>query len=181
MFEGFWLGVIVMVALCGALAYALFQIVRYAMRGAAAPFAPSWAGSAILVLSLVGIAVAGYLTYIETQQVAAVCGPVGDCNEVQASPHSRFLGIPVGMLGMAGYAAIVIGWAATRFGTDQLAKFGWLAIFVMALFGVLFSIYLTYLELVVIDAVCIWCLSSALIMAATLFLSTGPAILALDE
>jgi hypothetical protein len=46
----------------------------------------------------------------------------------------------------------------------------------MALFGVLFSIYLTYLELYVIQAVCAWCLTSAAIMALLLFVSTGPAV-----
>ncbi len=181
MFEGFWLGVIVMVALCGALLYALIQIVRYAILGTVTPFAPSWAGPAILVLALLGFGVAGYLTFIETRQVAAMCGPVGDCNQVQSSPYAHFFGIPVGIIGLVGYAAIGIGWAATRFGSEQIAKFGWLAIFAMALFGVLFSIYLTYLELAVIKAVCIWCLSSAMIMAATLFLVTGSAILALEE
>ena len=58
--------------------------------------------------AFIGLAVAGYLTYVETQAVAAVCGPVGDCNAVQTSSYSKLFGlIPVGLIGMAGYVAIL--------------------------------------------------------------------------
>lgn len=62
----------------------------------------AWRSWAIPLLSLFGLGVAGYLAYVETQQVAAVCGPVGDCNTVQQSAYTRLLGlIPVGVLGVA--------------------------------------------------------------------------------
>ena len=82
----------------------------------------------------------------------------------------------------------MIAWAVERFGrklapaaVQGLADLTPLALLGMALFGSLFSIYLTYLELFVILAVCIWCLTSALIMATLLALSVGPALAALGE
>lgn len=181
MFEGFWLGVVVMIVLCGALLYALVQVTRYALSGVAVPYGPAWATIAILLLALIGLGVAGYLTFVEARQVSAVCGPVGDCNAVQSSPYARVFGIvPVGIVGLAGYAMILAGCAATRLQDVRLAKIGWLAVFALALFGVLFSIYLTYLELAVIGAVCAWCLSSALLMGFILLLATGPAVSALE-
>ena len=56
----------------------------------------------IPLLCLVGMGVAGYLSYVETTQVEAVCGPVGDCNTVQQSEYARLFGIlPIGILGIA--------------------------------------------------------------------------------
>jgi uncharacterized membrane protein len=176
-FDGFWLGVIVMLVLLGALLYALIQVVRYAFGTGEFTLGPAWASTTIMILALIGTGVAAYLLYVESSQVAAVCGPVGDCNEVQSSPYARLLGvIPVGLVGLAGYGAILLCWLAMRLGGAGLMRLGWLAIFGLSLFGVLFSIYLTYLELAVIEAVCIWCLTSALLMALILVLSTGPAI-----
>lgn len=120
---------------------------------------------AMPILSLVGIAVAGYLTYVETQSVSAVCGPVGDCNTVQGSQYAWLLGVvPVGLIGMLGYSGILGTWLWSRIHEDKPSKIAPLAIFGMTLFGVLFSIYLTYLEPFVIRAVCLWCLSSSIII-----------------
>jgi uncharacterized membrane protein len=136
---------------------------------------------AILALALAGLGVALYLTFVKTQGVSAVCGPVGDCNEVQASPFARLFGVlPVGIVGLLGYVAILAAWAIWRLGSGSLARLAPLAIFAMGLFGVLFSLYLTYLELAVILAVCAWCLTSAMLMACILFLVTGPAMSVLE-
>ena len=145
------------------------------------PVGPAWAGTAIVVLSLVGLGVAAYVTFIETQNVAAMCGPVGDCNEVQASPYARLLGVPVGVIGLFGYTAILAACAAWRLSKGSLARWAPPAIFAMALFGTLFSIYLTYVELAIILAVCAWCLTSAVLMALILFLATGPALASLGD
>jgi uncharacterized membrane protein/thiol-disulfide isomerase/thioredoxin len=68
-------------------------------------------GWAIPILCLVGFAVAGYLAYVETAQVDAVCGPVGDCNTVQQSEYAHLFGIlPIGVLGLFGYVAILLAW-----------------------------------------------------------------------
>lgn len=131
--------------------------------------------SAIPLLCLVGLAIAAYLAYVETAQVSAVCGPVGDCNTVQQSRYARLFGVlPIGWLGIAGYIAILLAWLASRVGRGRSASLASLALFGMALFGVIFSVYLTFLEPFVIGATCAWCLSSAVIMTALLWLSLTP-------
>jgi uncharacterized membrane protein len=134
-----------------------------------------WQSWAIPLLSLLGLGVAGYLAYVETQQVAAMCGPVGDCNTVQQSPYAWLFGlIPIGVLGLLGYAAILIVWVVARFGHGPLAGLAWPALLAMTLSGTLFSIYLTLLEPFVIGATCAWCLTSAIVMTALLALTAAP-------
>jgi uncharacterized membrane protein/thiol-disulfide isomerase/thioredoxin len=130
----------------------------------------------IPILCVVGFGVAGYLAYVETAQVTAVCGPVGDCNTVQQSDYARLFGIlPIGMLGMIGYVTIIIAWLIARNIHDRLADLAVLSLFAMTVFGTLFSIYLTYLEPFVIGATCAWCLTSSVLMMVLMLLSVGPA------
>jgi uncharacterized membrane protein len=121
----------------------------------------------IPVLCLAGGVVAGYLAYVETAQVQAVCGPVGDCNTVQQSQYARLFGVlPIGILGLVGYLAILATWLVGRYGAERPARLASQVMLGMTLCGVLFSIYLTFLEPFVIGATCAWCLSSALLMTA---------------
>jgi uncharacterized membrane protein/thiol-disulfide isomerase/thioredoxin len=137
---------------------------------------PAWHAWAIPLLCLIGGGVAGYLAYVETSNVAAVCGPVGDCNTVQQSEYARLFGIlPVGVLGMVGYVLMLFAWLAGHYGSGTTAARAWLALFAMALLGTLFSIYLTFLEPFVIGASCAWCLTSSVVMTALLWLSHAPA------
>ena len=178
--SGFGLAWAVMILMVAALLYALVAALLVAFDRAA-PVLPAGASILIPILSVIGLGVAIYLTFIETTNAKAVCGPVGDCNAVQASPFAKLFGVvPVGLLGAVGYIGILIAWFLGRTGRGgRLARLAPVAIFGMALFGVLFSIYLTYIELYVIHAVCIWCLSSAVIMALVLILSVGGVIAAL--
>jgi len=129
---------------------------------------------AVPLLSLIGLGVAGYLAYVETQQVQAVCGPVGDCNSVQQSEFARLFGlIPIGVIGVLGYLAILATWATSWFNFANLGWWARRAMWAMIVVGVLFSIYLTFLEPFVIGATCAWCLSSAVIMTLLLLLSTA--------
>ncbi len=177
--EGFWLAWAAMALLFLALLYALGTAVWLALGREVAVIDP-WDGRLIPLLAAAGLAVALYLTYVETTNTQAVCGLVGNCNEVQASPFARLFGVlPVGLLGAIGYVAVAAAWAAGRFGRGPWVRVAPLAILGMTLFGVLFSIYLTYLELFIIRAVCIWCVTSAVIMAALLALAVGPAVAAL--
>jgi uncharacterized membrane protein len=97
---------------------------------------------------------------------------VGDCNTVQSSPYAKLFGlIPIGLVGAVGYIAILVAWLWRRFRNDKLSNIAGPIMFGMALFGTLFSVYLTYLELFVIHAVCIWCLTSAVIITALMLLS----------
>jgi uncharacterized membrane protein/glutaredoxin len=127
-----------------------------------------------------GLTVAGYLAYIETLQVTAVCGPIGDCNTVQQSEYARLFGLlPIGVLGLIGYAAIGAAWWIERQGRVPFDRLAALALVAMTSGGTLFSIYLTFLEPFVIGATCLWCLTSAVLMTGLLWLIVTPQRLAL--
>jgi len=131
---------------------------------------------------MIGMGVAIYLTYIEITSTEAICGPVGNCNAVNSSPYAKLFGIlPVGLLGVGGYISILAVWLWRRFRSDRLADSMLVLLFGLTLFGTLFSIYLTYLELYVILAVCMWCVSSAVIMTILMLLSINPALQEIAE
>ncbi|NLG72863.1 MAG: vitamin K epoxide reductase family protein [Chloroflexi bacterium] len=130
----------------------------------------------IPVLAVVGMGIAVYMTIIEITRSEAICGPVGDCNSVQQSPYAYLFGVfPVGLFGLLGYFAILGTWLVQRYGPQSLRRFAALAVWGQALFGVLFSIYLTFLEPFVIGATCIWCISSAVVITLLLWFSTPAA------
>jgi len=171
--SGFTLAFIILV---GMVLVLLYGIVAIAMNKAIV-ISERFDRYAFPILSLLGLAVALYLSYVETQEVPAICGPVGDCNAVQQSQYAKLFGLlPVGVLGAVGYIAILFVWFWSRYRNDWLAQKSPLALFVMTLFGLLFSIYLTYLEPFVIKAVCAWCLTSAVIMSLLYFLSIYPLV-----
>lgn len=137
---------------------------------------PTWV---IPTLAIIGLGVAIYLTFIETTQTEAICGPVGDCNSVQQSPYAKLFGlIPVGLLGVVGYISILSIWILSLFIPEQHRKKTWLALWMLAWLGILFSIYLTFLEPFVIGATCMWCITSAIIMTLLLWATTPLAKLA---
>jgi uncharacterized membrane protein len=164
----------VMVILVVAIILAIVMILR-AFQGKPLREKKGWLDIAIPILSVIGLGVSIYLTYVEIYHTRALCGPVGDCNAVQSSPYAKLFGVlPIGVVGAIGYIAILFTWLWRRFRTDSLSRISGLIMYGMALFGTLFSIYLTYLELFVIHAVCIWCLSSAVIITVLMLLSLPP-------
>jgi uncharacterized membrane protein len=174
--SGFGLAIAILAGMVVALAYTGAVALQRFKRRPARP-ASAWPQVALPLLALIGLGVALYLAYVETQAVEAICGPVGDCNAVQASPYATLFGVlPVGVLGAAGYLAILAAWLWGRFGSGQLANYAPPAMFGLSLFGVLFSVYLTYLEPFVIGAVCIWCLTSAVIITLLMLLTLKPAL-----
>ncbi len=179
--SGFTQAWIVMGVLALSLLYVLYVVILY-LRGRRLPTGPGWLAAAFPIICVIGLFVAFYLSYVETTKTVAVCGPVGDCNAVQNSPYAKLFGVlPVGVLGLGGYVALLAAWLWQRFRRDVLAAYAPSAIFAMALFGVLFSMYLTYLELFAIKAVCAWCLTSAVTMAILLALSVAPALNSLSD
>jgi uncharacterized membrane protein len=135
-----------------------------------------WDSWSIPITVIGGMAVAGYLTFIESTGGQPMCGPVGSCADVQNSRYAILFDIlPVGIFGLVGYIAILIGWLVWQFGPESTKKGISLAIWGACLFGVLFSIYLTFLEPFVIGATCMWCLSSAVLMIILLLSSTPEA------
>jgi uncharacterized membrane protein len=136
-----------------------------------------WPAWAIPALALVGVGLSSYLAFVEVSGVQAVCGPVGDCNRVQLSAYATIAGVSVGVLGVIGY--LVLG------GLAVLARSAWggsrrlpLLLWGTAAAGVVFSIYLTFLEPFVIGATCMWCINSAVVMTLILMLATPDAVAA---
>ncbi len=145
-----------------------------ARRGARAATVPryDWWSA---ILALAGLGVAAYLAQVEVRAVEAICGPVGDCNTVQQSEYAKLFGLlPIGVLGVLGFVAILLAWALRRWGSRRVSIWAALAILAMTGFGTLFSVYLTFLEPFVIGATCLWCLSSAVIMTTLYALALDP-------
>lgn len=116
-------------------------------------------GLLIAAIGVVGLVIAGYLTATKLAGGLPVCGPVKGCEDVALSEYSSIAGVPTAALGAA--FSIVIGalglawwWRGDR--RALLAAYG------LGLFGILFVAYLTYLELFVIHAVCVWCVAYGL-------------------
>ena len=121
---------------------------------------------AVAALALAGLGVAGYLTWVHYADLDPVCvGGGGGCERVQSSDYAELAGVPVALLGLIGYGAILasllVPGGAGRFTGALLALAG---------FG--FSAWLTYVELFEIDAICQWCVASAVIMTALAVLTS---------
>jgi uncharacterized membrane protein len=110
-----------------------------------------------VLLALAGLGVAGYLTYVHYAELEPLCGLGGDCERVQTSVYAEVAGVPVALLGLVGYALIL----ASLFVPGDAGLVGGAA---LALIGFGFSAYLTYRELFTIEAICTWCVASAVLL-----------------
>lgn len=127
---------------------------------------------AIAVLSLAGIFVSAYLWLYKLGYMGAIaCGATGGCEAVQSSPQSAFFGVDVAFIGVAGYGTLFAlalvslqprflhgGWPLRRLASLSGGAFA-------------FTLYLTYLELFVIHAICRWCVGSAVLITLIFLLS----------
>ena len=116
----------------------------------------------MLVLAVVGLGVASYLTYVHYAGLKPVCTAGESCVKVQTSEWSKLAGVPVALIGLIGYIAIVLSLLAPDREQTRLATL------VLTLIGFAFSAYLTYRELFSIHAICEWCASSAVILTLLL-------------
>jgi uncharacterized membrane protein len=119
----------------------------------------------IAFVAAVGIGVATYITIADSGGGAPAClaGGTG-CETVANSSYSHLAGINVSVFGIAGYILILL----TAFFATDAARFGG---FALALGGFGFSVYLTYLELFKIEAICQWCVASAVLMTILFLLN----------
>ena len=122
---------------------------------------------AIALLALVGLFVALYMWLHALGFGGAIkCGASGGCETVQTSQWAVFLGFPVAFYGVVGYLAILIV-ALVALRPAALAQRDWnLLLLLLATMGVVFTAYLTYVELFLIHAICRWCVGSAVIITA---------------
>jgi uncharacterized membrane protein len=110
-----------------------------------------------LVLAVLGVLVAGYLVYVHYAGVEPVCNIAHGCHKVQTSAYAKLAGVPVALLGLIGYV-VILGALVVRGETARMIAA------LTALIGFGFSMYLTYRELFTIDAICQWCVASAILM-----------------
>lgn len=164
--DGYYLALGLLIAMTLSLLYVGLVLARLV------PPPPATLTRLIPFVAFAGLLVAAYLAYVETQAVEAVCGPVGDCNAVQTSPYAYLFNVPLGVIGAGGYLVILGLWTWMRRGASIAAPL----LLGASTFGLLFSIYLTYLEPFVIRAVCAWCLASAAIMALLAIASLRPVV-----
>jgi uncharacterized membrane protein len=165
------LGSAVAIALLVVMLYSLLRAAKgWWRRGLPGGLPVGWRSWTTGALAVTGFCISLYLSVMDSTGSAVVCGPLGDCDAVQQSPYAWVFGvIPVALLGTLGYAVILGLWIWQRITTyKQELVHG--ALTMMIFFGVQFSIYLTFLEPFVIGAVCLWCLTSALIMTSLLWL-----------
>jgi uncharacterized membrane protein len=112
----------------------------------------------MIVIATVGLGVASYLTYVHYSGIQPICSAGGSCLEVQTSIYSKLAGVPVALIGLLGYIAILGSLLLPESETSRFAT----TTFTVVGFG--FSAYLTYRELFSIHAICEWCASSAVMM-----------------
>ncbi len=125
-----------------------------------------------MLLAALGMAISGYLTWVAFDAEAeAFCSGIGDCSTVQSSNYARLARAPVALLGLGMYGALLLLAGARRYSVAvAVSEAARAATFGLALSGALYSVYLTYVELFVIDAICAWCVASALVVTAMLVL-----------
>ena len=116
---------------------------------------------AIAGLALLGLAISAYLTWVHYAGIEPVCTGISDCERVQSSDYAELVGIPVAVIGVVGYAAIL---ASLRMRVEVTALLSYVA--------VAFSAYLTWAEVFRIEAICQWCVVSALVSFAIAVLAT---------
>jgi uncharacterized membrane protein len=130
---------------------------------------------AIAVLALIGIFDAGYLSMYKLGIIGGITCRVGSCEQVQNSPQAELLGVPVSVLGLGAYVALLalaIAGVQPRLVNDRRIA---VAIAAISGVGVLFSAYLTYVEARVIYMWCQYCVVSA-ILITLIFLLSLPAL-----
>jgi uncharacterized membrane protein len=121
-------------------------------------------------LAGLGLAISIYLTIVHYSNVPLVCLGTSGCEEVNRSIYSKVMGVSVALLGAGAYVVLLGTLWAER---QEILKprEAALVLFGVALAGTLYSAYLTYVEVFVIYAICIWCVISAVALAAILALA----------
>ncbi len=116
-----------------------------------------------VILAVIGLIDSIYLSWEKIFHVEVFCGGSGDCQTVANSPYSEIAGIPIAYLGVGVYIVIIALLYLEGRGTFW-RQYSPLIIFGLTLAGTIYSIYLTYLEIAVIYAICPYCVISAVVM-----------------
>jgi uncharacterized membrane protein len=123
-------------------------------------------------LSLAGLFISAYLYLYKLGRIGSLACGTGGCETVQLSSWSRIGGIEVSLIGLLGYAALLALSLASLQGDGTYQQWPMKVMTLAAGMGVLFTVYLTYLELFVIHAICRWCVASGAIILAIFVVAT---------
>jgi uncharacterized membrane protein len=123
-----------------------------------------------IVLTIIGLLVSIYMTIYKITSNDSMCVGSGDCKTVNASRYAEVYGIPVAVLGVAGYSAILaVLFLERRPGFFQ--ENGSLLFFGLSLTGFLFTLYLIFVEVALIKAYCPFCITSQTVMTIIFIIS----------
>jgi uncharacterized membrane protein len=116
-------------------------------------------GLALTGLAVVGLAIAAYLLAARLLGEAPACGPVKGCETVAASEYATMFGIPVALFGVVFSVVLATACLAWWRRADRRALY---VAYALGLAGIIAVVYLTYLELFVIEAICVYCVTYAI-------------------
>ena len=125
----------------------------------------------VAALALAGIFISLYLTLYKLGIIGELSCSIGSCETVNTSKWSRFLGLPVAAWGLLFYLDVFAVAVLSTFPRFEDERAFSIVLVAESIVGVLFSAWLTYLELGVIHAICIWCVTSAVIVTLILIVS----------
>lgn len=120
-------------------------------------------GAGLTALAAVGLGIATYLLAVRILGEAPACGPVKGCETVAASEYATVAGVPVALLGVLFSITLLAACLAWWRRGDRRALY---VAYGLGLAGIVAVVYLTYLELFVIEAICVWCVSYAVTILA---------------
>ena len=122
-----------------------------------------------------GSTISGYLTYVHAAGAPLICGGHSSCVTVQSSEYASIGGVPVALVGLVFYLTIM----ALAF-VLPARPMALLAVFGLSLGGALYSVYLTWVEVAVLEAICMWCVASAAVVGLLAIVSGTAALRAPD-
>jgi len=123
-----------------------------------------------IALAILGLLVSIYMTIYKITSNDNMCLGSGDCSTVNASRYAEVNGIPVALIGVLGYAAIIgIHWLERK--NEFFEDNGSMILFGISLIGFLFTLWLVYVEIALIKALCPFCVTSQITMTIIFILS----------
>lgn len=122
------------------------------------------------ILAGIGLLDSVYLTWVKIANQYALCGPIGDCESVNSSQYSEIYGIPIALFGAGAYFLIILLLGLETRGRSW-REYGSVLVFGISLAGVLYSAYLTYVEIAVLRAICPYCVLSAVALVLILIVT----------
>ncbi|NWG35604.1 MAG: vitamin K epoxide reductase family protein [Chloroflexi bacterium] len=127
-------------------------------------------GNVTIALALLGLLVSIYMTIYKITTNESMCLGSGDCSTVNASRYSEINGVPVALIGVIGYA-VILGIHGLERRNEFFEQNGSMMLFGVSLIGFLFTLWLIYVEIAILKALCPFCVASQIVMTAIFIVS----------